>query len=230
MKKNYRCLVLIFVLFIGCGCGNNTNEHSDLYSEMEEDVDIYSNLKVPNEFKKAIALYAKGCNVVKVGESVTSNNYIYTINKVTLSKKQGDWIDETIQDAQLDEFGNVLNDVTYVIVDFEVEHMSLGKDDIDTFNWTNLTLDYFNLDGSIQESTDYTGIVGETIPSGTEGGFEEIPLGESRKKSLVYVVRDSFLKKGILYMVQMNFGMGKEDADSKDYCMIYLDTLVEELE
>ena len=207
------------------GAKTDDMESSDSGNASESGDYSVANLNADDRYKAAIEGYTAGCKIVDVGETVVLDDYAYTVKNVSMTKRQGNWID-TMGETELDASGDIINGFTYVIVELEVERIAENEDYI--FNWTNVMLCWFDLEGVV-EGTDSTGIVGVTEMTDPDSGREKLQLGDVSTKSLVYGVEDSYLVEDMQFVIDICFTGGKKEDIVDKFCDIYLDTLVEEL-
>lgn len=179
-----------------------------------------------------IEIATMGCRVGKEHEDVQQGNFAkeglitYRVDKVTLTKKQGDWVDISVG-PDLDNQGKIIGDETYVVLDVTVR-----RDGEFDFWWNSFELSSF-LEGdrdtwSIEMTSAGILCSDKNVDLAANNVYQySLPEGKDVKTSLVFVVEDNQLnEKGQHFLLEFNpAGTVHINLKPEDYSMIFLESM-----
>ena len=165
-------------------------------------------------------------NITSVGSPIRSGDFSYQINSWSRSKEypgypvpEGRDPLEEWPGAQLDENGNITNDFSYVVVNMEVENLT--SKDVTTHIWG-----IFRLNSIGSGAGQYTGEVtylGDDRPWGKDYNLDTIGANSKKEMSLIFVVKDEYLKENQLYIQVNPSGAATDNPDFDVKRYIFLD-------
>lgn len=224
MKKDICCMVLIgAILLAGCQGKNSVNEEQELISrntEAEEKAE--QNIQSEEETLEAkIELATHGCLVVQEGETMSLDGIDVTVNDVTVTRKKGDWYDG--EWFELDENGEMPEDMTYVVVNVTIERAS----DSDKFWLNHFRLAYFLEDDLRIGPIELYGTSLFKEDNGDPDKYEGVVKpGETLTTDLIfYIMKEEAGEDAHFLLLYNPTGCGIDYVKPEEYCMCYLESL-----
>lgn len=224
MKKSIVAAISIFIVVIAVifsvmylrgdsGQGLTQEEQKENQMRMQENkemADTPGQAGEADEVSKAFAAKLKekkgqevdAKNIVSTGQSLTSGQFLLTVNEWKVSKEYPgyeapDGVDlETWPGAELDQNGNITNGFSYVTVDISAEN--LKEEAVSELIWGMIQLCLFDTEDYIGE-TDYIGRE-ERRESGKDYFRENFQPNETKHAVLIFVVDDKYLTEQEMYL------------------------------
>lgn len=237
MKKSVLLYIACCMLFCMTACGNKTrsvSEHKQSSTqEAEPETAAETSISDAGEngtLEDYIEIATKGCKVgaekedVRQGSAIYDGTITYRVDKVTLTKQQGDWIDLSGPSPALDEDGRITDGQTYVVLDVTISQE--GEFD---FWWNSFWLASFtdkDLDIGPSEMVSAS-ILSSNADSDPNIYQYSLPAGRETKTSLVFVAEDSELAEaGRHFLLEYNpIGANLMYVEPEDYSMVFLKSM-----
>lgn len=214
--------------FGGCQSSNiDSDKKAPEVKQEEEQAEKPEKEAKEQTLEAKIALATSGCKVVKEGEENQQGSLTYKVNKVTITKQRGDWIDMSGPVPETDENGMIIGDDNYIVVNVTVK--DTGEFD---FWWNSFWLAYFSDD-------DLNLGPYELVSAGIYYNYSEeerrdrdiyqynLPENEEVTTDLVYVLSSEEMAPGMHYLLELN-PTGLADVgmtEPENYSMVYLETM-----
>lgn len=227
-NKLILCLCLILsLLFTACTVQKNVKNTGN--QKKQEQIDTESTGRAGNvkqDLQGMMEIATRGCKIAKEGEDIQLDSMSYRVNKVTLTKHQGDWIDISGEEAKLDSNKNIIGDETYVVVNVTVKKTAECE-----FWWNSLWLDSFTEDSLAigpreLVSTSLIKYDDPNDPKNNDIYRSDIKVGDEITTDLIYVVNQKEIEPHIHFLLNINpDGASLINLKPDRYCMIYLASL-----
>ena len=162
-----------------------------------------------------------GIKVVTQNDVIETAYNRYTINKISTSKKLGDfnYCDDL---GHVDKTGNAIDGYSYFIVNISLE--CLDVDEVIGGFYLN-TIDILAYKDTIQQ-TGYEMLTSNNdIPMSNKSAFKvKMKKGEKRDFNLVFLVEDKFINdKGVDFYLDINDRGASPGSDDENKCIVKLD-------
>lgn len=179
-----------------------------------------------------IEVATRGCKVVKEHEDVQQGTFLddghitFRVDKVTVTKQQGNWVDLGIE-PDLDNQRKIIGEETYVVVDVTVRQE--GEYD---FWWNDFELTSFKEDDLRPGPSELVSVSvlcnDKNVDLMDSNVYHrELPEGEDIKTSLVFVIEDRELnEEGRHFLLEYNpTGASHEFIKPEEYSMVFLESM-----